>query len=410
MAIQVKEKQDVVMTTQTKVKDVMATNLINLPRGWVLTASNDVDIYPSCQLGELIKLADHFNWVIFPLTLWDWENTIHAFAKENLAYAWDIYHAQLRFQKIVGKDSITYMMAPRNFMSESKLAQNLAQNIEALNQIYFPPQQEEYKNMLFRNEPALRIAGQIINAKQAEETQKRAAEAEKMAKQFHLDPVIFSLNNKTSISAKDTKAECRIGCCFGEPIPDYLVNDLPTYGNNNGIGTIVFPFTPKYIRKIDEESIVDALVEKYTLCYNALWAQSIWDLSYDKIQNAIDKINESYPDVGIRLERAFRRTQAIERGARYKGIRYSQRPAHRKVDSKEGLKNLIMYFTESCFRTAFTDFKKLWEKKDFLECLKYISVFQKFEELYLHFPAIGSNLQKFITENSEFWDFYNCAK
>ena len=69
--------------TEVAPKVIMATSLLNLnPRECisgvhVLTNSEDINHYPECKYSELVNLANHFGWIIFPLSLWDWKATIN---------------------------------------------------------------------------------------------------------------------------------------------------------------------------------------------------------------------------------------------------------------------------------------------------------------------------------------------
>ena len=439
--------------TEATPKVIMATSLLNLtvrnnpqeciPRGHVLTTVEDINHYPECNYSELVNLANHFGWIIFPLSLWDWKATINALAKEDLAYAWNVYQAQLRFRKIVGDDNDFYMMAPASFMNEGELGKNF-DNMFA--NIYFPPSEKKYRTSLRRRKNTL-----CKNGDKLREEEKKIAEAEKknnlsmifqnprdfaitdlsrayshgMMNEEELerligklkrivihDPIIFSKSKSTDNIQNVT---CRIGCCFGEPIPDYLVNDLPKY-DNSSVETMVFPFLPKKHKNDGENE--ELQLEKYTLLYDTFWKSK--DL--EKIPKRIDDL---YPEFRIKLEYMRRKKKFFYRPHRKKRTliaqqRFANELKHRKsikdmrsfnvydeMDMKTAELNFLRTQTEEILSEAFSDFRQLWDKKEFNECLKFIAVFKKIETIYQSdFPAVGRSILLFKKSNPEFWDFY----
>ena len=435
---------------------IMATSLLNLnvrnyPRECisgvhVLTTSEDINHYPECKYSELVNLANHFGWIIFPLSLWDWKATINTLAKEDLAYAWDVYQAQLRFREIVGDDNDFYMMAPASFMNEDELGKNF-DNMFA--NIYFPPSEKEYRTSLSIRKDTLCKMGDKLR-----EEEKKLAEAEEKNDSsmrlenprnyaitdaifglsrdyFHgkmnkeelesaigklnwiviNDPIIFSKSKSTDNIQNVT---CRIGCCFGEPIPDYLVNDLPKY-DNSSVETIVFPFLPK---KHKNDGKNDELqLEKYTLLYDTFWNSK-------DLENIPEQIDYVYPKFRIKLEYMRRKREYRSRRQNRTIIscrRLARQLNHRKPRPQD-IRSLNVYDemdmttaelsflrtqTEEALSEAFIDFRQLWDKKEFHECLKFIAVFKKIETIYQSdFPAVGCSILRFKKSNPEFWAFY----
>lgn len=426
--------------TEATHKVIMATSLLNLtvrnnpqeciPRGHVLTTSEDINHYPECNYSELVNLANHFGWIIFPLSLWDWKATINALAKEDLAYAWDVYQAQLRFQKIVGDDNDFCMMAPASFMNEGELGKNF-DNMFA--NIYFPPSEKKYRtslrrrkntlckngdklreeekklaesekkknlSMIFQNPRDFSITDNVFNLSRAyshgmmnEEELERLMIGKLKRIEIH-DPIIFSKFKSTDNIQNVT---CRIGCCFGEPIRDYLVNELPKY-DNISVETIVFPFLPKKHKNDDGNE--ELQLEKYTLLYDTFWKSK--DL--EKIPEQIDDL---YPEFRIKLEYMRRKKKFFY--LKHRKLRKDMKSfnVYNEMDMKTAELNFLRTQTEEILSEAFSDFRQLWDKKEFHECLKFIAVFKKIETIYQSdFSAVGCSILHFKKSNPEFWNFY----
>lgn len=399
--------------TEATPKVIMATSLLNLtvrnnpqeciPRGHVLTTVEDINHYPECNYSELVNLANHFGWLIFPLSLWDWKATINALAKEDLVYAWDVYQAQLRFQKIVGDDNDFYMMAPKSFMDKYELAKNFNTTFD---KIYFPPQEDAYMELLNRLRTTLCRVGERLKTNQ-QVIQKDVIDQihDKWKERWAKDPIIFSIG-KSSSDNNDRK--CRIGCCFGEPIPDYLVNSLPKY--DNGIEeTIVFPFILENCKKVNTS--VNDLIEKYTLLYYAYWRVS---LSYYDSLRVTDKINKLYPDFShdyYTVKKRYERKRSMEQRDRLRHARAKRCLSWNDKWYRDAVRNLLRNKIVKVFESCFSTFMELWDNEEFYECLKYVAVFNEMLKIFERgFPAASGPFVKFRERNPEFWNFYNVVR
>lgn len=247
------------MATTTKAKGksapdaIMATSFIKPARlkktgVKVLTSDETIESYPACRMSELHNLAERFNWLIMPLGLCDFGAIIKAYSRENVYYAWQLFHAFERFRKISNGKGRMYIICPPDFLNLLNVFSKYDGVESLVEDTYYPENLRELQKAYKLVQPVLETASRLI-----QDLQKKLESAYKPRILFEekKDPCIFITEGNKCVHNKNTV--CRIGLCWGEELTDYIVDDLPD--NKGAFSSVTYPWSKELVKKVTVEEL-----------------------------------------------------------------------------------------------------------------------------------------------------------
>ena len=428
------------MATNTMVKKeqsapyaVMATSFIKPAGVKVLTTDNTIESYPACRMWELHKLANMFDWIIMPLSLCDFRLIVKAYSRENVYYAWQLFHAFNRFKAIASSEGMScYIIAPLEFMDTYQLMTNYSGVREITEESYFPDSLKKLKEAFEWLRPTLEDISTLVKGLTARTNFNPNIIVKEIKKK---DPCILCVRYDEDINNPNTIA--RIGLCWGEELTEYVVDDL---SNNEGsFSRVTFPWSKNMIRKVtvDELDQNHKIRDKYFNVEKAYFEFSAQFLGIIGVadetitRNALKTLKKTFlneydelEEIQTHLETYFKINGHASCVARHEELYgCSACTRHEKFEKYENGCNLFIRLTlcetkQNCgkrIRELCDKFFKEFLKDYYVNKLQGLLKEQKYTEMLDFIPFIKTMEENVFSQNRvegikeafpEFWTFY----
>lgn len=433
---------------------IMATSFIKSTRKKstgvkVLTTDNTLDSYPVCKMSELHKLANKFGWIIFPVGLCDFERVIKEYAKENIYYAWELYNAYIRFMRLTDGEEKRFIIAPPSYIDTYRLITESRALNAMFEDTYYPESLKGMKDAFEILKPILIETRAIVDGmtqkineynrlKEKERKESRASKKTISAIDkllMLIDPCIFSVPSFDDIHKP--KANARIGLCWGEPLQDFIVDDLPN--NNGAFSSVTFPWSKDMMKEVtltdldadmeirtkyaEMEKAINAISEEIVAASEMRWwkRENERPLDRDKLQKGFDVLKKMFNISSTCFQDLRKAYEYMEEYFTYDGTSSCPGAKESLCDSphswgctpwKNGgcyfkrcnanaaMKRIGSFYSEIARTRWITEFGRLYNDHQYKEFLEFIPLImeKEAEEKYI--------IEEFKKGFPTFWAFY----